>query len=82
METTLYTYTRNEYGKLVSYVGAFDMEMSSGYDYVRIYHPVIEGDIMLGTCHSNADNVKVVGSIEVPEKLYGHETKDIFEAIN
>ena len=81
MKTALYTYTRNEYGKLVSYMGVFDMEMSSKYDYIKIYHPVLDGGIMLGTCHSNAENVKVVGTITLPAKLYGYDTKDIFEAL-
>ena len=82
METTLYTYTRREYGKLVSYTGVFDLEMSSKHDYVKIYHPVIEGNIMLNISHSNAENVKVVSTITVPAKLYGYDTRDIFEAIN
>lgn len=46
-----------------NYVGLYNAEKSANYDgYVEIYHPILNGVVMLGTNHTNAFNV-----VEVPE---------------
>ena len=44
-------------GVIENHVGIFDELESSKYNYVKIYHPIIDGVLMRGICHTNATNV-------------------------
>lgn len=46
-----------------NYIGVYNSEKSAKYDgYVEIYHPILNGVVMMGTNHTNAFNV-----VEIPE---------------
>lgn len=44
-------------GKLEEYIGIFDEKKSSQFNFVKIYRPIINGHIMWGICHTNAENI-------------------------
>lgn len=55
-------------GEIENHIGIFDEIASSKYNgYVNIYHPIIDGTIWFGVCHTNAENIQEI-ELDYPVK--------------
>ena len=43
--------------EIEKHIGVLDVKESAKYTYFNIYHPIIKGILMRGTCHTNAFDV-------------------------